>query len=124
MWKARRHRKGRGIGGRFVKHPPMPFAWVDPRPFIHGGPMTATRYCSALLLMMGASFFSFSNAVQISPYVRPYQLDTASQSTLWQSRMAILCSSLSERCSYLFVERLVKGHSTPAAVLRSLLSLL
>ena len=71
VWKARRHRKGRSIGGRFVKHPPMPFAWVDPRPFIHGGPMTATRYCSALLLMMGASFFSFSNAVQISPYVRP-----------------------------------------------------
>lgn len=78
VWKARRHRKGRSIGGAFVKHPPMPFAWVDPRPFIHGGPMTATRYCSALLLMMGASFFSFSNAVQISPYVRsPWPHPTA-----------------------------------------------
>ena len=86
VWKARRHRKGRGIGGRFVKHPAMPFAWLDPRPFIHGGPMTATRYCSALLLMMGASFFSFSNAVQISPYVSPCHFNTASRNTLRQSR--------------------------------------
>lgn len=31
--------------------------------------MTAVRYCSALLLMMGASIFSFSNAVQLSPQV-------------------------------------------------------
>ena len=31
--------------------------------------MTAVRYCSALLLMMGASIFSFSNAVQISAEV-------------------------------------------------------
>ena len=74
MWKARRHRKGRGIRGRFVRHPPRPFAWLDPRPFIHGGTLTAVRYCSALLLMMGASIFSFSNAVQLSPQVHTESL--------------------------------------------------
>ena len=71
VWKARRHRKGRGVGGKFVKRPVSPFAWLDPLPFLHGGALTAVRYCSALLLMLGASIFSFSNAVQISPSVRP-----------------------------------------------------
>ena len=70
VWKARRHRKGRGITGQFVKDPPRPFAWMDPRPFLHGGPITSVRYCSALLLMIGASIFSFSNAVQLSAQVR------------------------------------------------------
>ncbi|CAK0779986.1 hypothetical protein CVIRNUC_004906 [Coccomyxa viridis] len=71
VWKARRHRKGRGVGGKFVKRPVSPFAWLDPLPFLHGGALTAVRYCSALLLMLGASIFSFSNAVQISPSIQP-----------------------------------------------------
>lgn len=71
VWKARRHRKGRSIGGKFVKQPVRPFAWLNPQPFLHGGVLTAVRYCSALLLMLGASIFSFSNAVQISARVSP-----------------------------------------------------
>ena len=70
VWKARRHWKDRGSGEKFVNRPISPFAWLDPLPFLHGGALAAVRYCSALLLMLGASIFSFSNAVQISSSVR------------------------------------------------------
>lgn len=72
FWETRKHQLGLSLARSFEGSKRLrPFAWLNPAPFFRRSHLACVSWCSAVLLLLGASMFSFSNAAQVFPKVLP-----------------------------------------------------